>query len=279
MLLVCPNDSVVAASEINDAKAAGIITIAYDRPILQTDSLDYIVGFDRDYVGTSQGEYLVSQAEGKGNPLYLYSGEATDGNFYVYFGSAWKVLQPKIADGPFVIQNSTAAQALSSKNELTHKDMEEIFSQISTEWKYHIATIKAQADLLILSSDTATGTAYILCGNDITARAISDVFSDHFEKYYITGQDADKESIQYILDGKQSMTVLKNLPQLAQLSVDTIESALKNETITTISTTNTNSTNPIPTIELPVTVITKENIQREIFDSGYYDQKDFNLHQ
>ncbi|GHU50525.1 sugar ABC transporter substrate-binding protein [Clostridia bacterium] len=273
VLLICANDGVAAASEIEDAKKAGITTIAYDRPIMHTDALDYIVGFDTNAVGEAQGNYLISQAEGTGNPLYLYSGPASDENSFLFFEGAWKVLQPKIADGTFIIQNSQAAQALSSVNELTRDNLTMIISQISTNWEYGLARTKAEADLLNPYSSKAT--VYILAGNDITARAISDVFAGKVEKYYITGQDADKDSIQYILDGKQSMTVLKDLRKLSQLATDAAVSALKGETVATTSTTDTGASKPIPTIELPVITITKDNIQQEIFDSGYYDPKDF----
>jgi len=41
--------------------------------------------------------------------------------------------------------------------------------------------------------------------------------------YVITGQDAEKASIQYIIDGKQSMTVLKDVRTLVK---DAIEAAM-----------------------------------------------------
>jgi putative multiple sugar transport system substrate-binding protein len=46
-------------------------------------------------------------AGAKGAPLYLYAGASSDNNAFLFFEGAWNVLQPKIADGTFVIKNSS----------------------------------------------------------------------------------------------------------------------------------------------------------------------------
>ena len=43
----------------------------------------------------------------KGNPLFIYTGAATDNNAFIFFEGAWETIQPKIADGTFVIKNSS----------------------------------------------------------------------------------------------------------------------------------------------------------------------------
>jgi hypothetical protein len=57
----------------------------------------------------------------------------------------------------------------------------------------------------------------ILAPNDGTARAIADAFAadKDVKSYFVTGQDAEKASVQYIIDGKQSMTVFKDVRTLA----------------------------------------------------------------
>ena len=42
-------------------------------------------------------------------------------------------------------------------------------------------------------------------------------------QFFVTGQDAEKASVQYIVDGKQSMTVFKDVRTLVQ---DAINSAV-----------------------------------------------------
>ena len=63
---------------------------------------NYYVTFDSIAVGAQQAQFLVDNAEGEGNPLYLYAGAATDNNAFIFFEGAWGVLQPKIADGTFL---------------------------------------------------------------------------------------------------------------------------------------------------------------------------------
>ena len=62
------------------------------------------------------------------------------------------------------------------------------------------------------------GDVAILAPNDGTARSIADVFASDsaITSYVVTGQDAEKASIQYIIDGKQSMTVFKDVRTLVK---------------------------------------------------------------
>ncbi len=115
VLILTPQDGAAAAAAAEEAKKAGVKVIAYDRLILGTDAVDYYVTFDSNAVGAAQAQYLVDKATGTGNPLYLYAGAASDNNAFLFFEGAWKVLQPKIADGTFVIKNSSEAIALQDK--------------------------------------------------------------------------------------------------------------------------------------------------------------------
>src|SRR4029453_17945969 len=114
----------------DEAHKAGIKVISYDRLIRDTDAVDYYVTFDSIAVGAQQAQYLVDKAGStKGNPLYIYAGAATDNNAFIFFQGAWGVLQPKIADGTFVIKNSSEAIALQGKAELTRDEQAKIIPQ------------------------------------------------------------------------------------------------------------------------------------------------------
>ena len=149
---------------------------------------------------------------GKGNSLYLYAGAASDNNAFFFFRGAWGVLQPKIADGTLVIKNSSQAVNVQAHATLTRDQQKAIFGQITTNWDRVTARNLAQFNL---ASGTAAdkGNVFILAPNDNTARAIADVFAadKDVKSYLITGQDAEEASAQYILDGKQSMTVFKDV--------------------------------------------------------------------
>jgi putative multiple sugar transport system substrate-binding protein len=115
VIIITPHDGGAAAAAVEAAHEAGIKVIAYDRLITDTDAVDYYVTFDSIAVGEAQAQYLVDHAEGEGNPLYLYAGAASDNNAFLFFEGAWNVLQPKIADGTFVIANSSEAEGLADK--------------------------------------------------------------------------------------------------------------------------------------------------------------------
>ena len=75
---------------MENAKAEGITVISYDRLITDTEAVDYYVTFDSVAVGEAMGQYLVDNAEGQGNSLYLYAGAQTDNNAFLFFEGAWE---------------------------------------------------------------------------------------------------------------------------------------------------------------------------------------------
>lgn len=276
VLIICAQDASAAAASVEEAKAAGVTVIAYDRLITGTDAVDYYVTFNSFAVGEAQGQYLIDNApEGKDIPLYLYAGAATDNNAFIFFEGAWSVLQPKIADGTFKIANSQEAEGLKDKAELTRDELGKIIGQVTTDWDFNVAKSKAEANLTSASAE-AKGDVLILAPNDGTSRSIADVFATDKEvtKYVITGQDSEQASIQYIIDGKQSMTVFKDTRTLAADSVEMAVAILKGETPVTDVNYN-NEVKDVPAKETPIVVVTKENLKEVLIDSGYYAEAEF----
>ncbi|MGM9549898.1 MAG: substrate-binding domain-containing protein [Faecousia sp.] len=276
VLIICAQDGAAAAAAVEEAKAAGVTVIAYDRLITGTDAVDYYVTFDSFAVGAAQGQYLVDNAPaGSGIPLYLYAGAATDNNAFIFFEGAWSVLQPKIADGTFVIENSSEAEALQTKAELSRDEVGSIIGQITTDWDFNVAKSKAEANLTAVGADKK-GDVLVLAPNDGTARSIADVFAadKDVSSYVITGQDSEKASVQYVIDGKQSMTVFKDTRTLAADSVAMAMSILNGETPKTDTTYN-NGVKDVPAKQTDIVVVTQSNVKEALIDSEYYDASDF----
>jgi putative multiple sugar transport system substrate-binding protein len=275
VLIITPHDGTAAAAAAQEARDAGVKVISYDRLIRDTDAVDYYVTFDSVAVGEAWGQYLIDNASGTGNNLYLYAGAPTDNNAFLFFEGAWNKLQPKIADGTFVVQNSSEAVALQDKAELTRDEMAEIINQVTTQWDFNTAKNLAEANLTAAAAD-AKGTVFIAAPNDGTARAIADVFAADKDvtEYFITGQDAEKASVQYIIDGKQSMTVLKDVRTLVD---DAIAAAVAFLSGGTPEQTNTydNGAAEIPAKPSAIVTVTKDNVKAAICDSGYYDCAEF----
>ena len=275
VLIICPHDSTAAASSAEAARDAGVTVISYDRLITGTDAVDYYVTFDSVAVGEAQAQYLVDKAEGQGNPLYLYAGAASDNNAFLFFEGAWNVLQPKIADGTFYIVNSSEAVALQDKAELTRDEMSNIIGQVTTNWDFDDAKSLAEANLTAAGSEDK-GDVYILAPNDGTARAIADAFSADTEitSYVVTGQDAEVASVQYIIDGKQSMTVLKDVRKLVDDAITMAVSVLEGSTVETTGAYN-NGVIDVPAKQSEVVTVDKDNVVQELIDSGYYEASQF----
>jgi putative multiple sugar transport system substrate-binding protein len=275
VLIICPQDGDAAAAAVEEARKAGIKVISYDRLITSTDAVDYYVTFDSVAVGAKQGQYLVDHASGTGLPLYLYAGAASDNNAFLFFEGAWSVLQPKIADGTFVIKNSSEAVALQDKATLTRDEMSKIIGQITTNWDFNTAKNLAESNLTVATA-ADKGEVFILAPNDGTARAIADAFGADKDvtKYYVTGQDAEKASVQYIIDGKQSMTVFKDVRTLVNDAIAMAVSLLKGETVATTGSYD-NKKIQVPAKQSEVIAVDAANVKSVLIDSGYYAASDF----
>lgn len=275
VIIICPQDGAAAAASAEAARAAGVKVISYDRLIRDTEAVDYYVTFDSVAVGAQQAQYLVDNAQGTGNPLYLYAGASSDNNAFIFFEGAWSVLQPKIADGTFVIKNSSEAVALQDKATLTRDEQAQIIGQVTTNWDFNTAKNLAEANLT--SAPAADkGNVFILAPNDGTARAIADAFATDKDvtSYLVTGQDAEKASVQYIIDGKQGMTVFKDVRTLVQDAINAGVALLEGKTPEAKGAYNNGKTD-VPAIQSPVVTVDKANVKAALIDSGYYQASEF----
>ncbi len=275
VLILCPQDASAAGAAVEEARAAGVKVISYDRLIRETAAVDYYVTFDSVSVGKAQGQYLIDKATGKSNPLYLYAGAASDNNAFLFFEGAWTVLQPKIADGTFVIKNSSQAVGLQSKATLTRDEMGKIIGQVTTNWDFAVAKKLAQ-DNLTAATAADKGNVFILAPNDGTARSIADTFAadKDVKSYVVTGQDAEKPSVQYIIDGKQSMTVLKDVRVLVKDAIAAAVAYLQGQTPPQTATYD-NGKVKVSAKPSAVVTVDKSNVKAAVIDSGYYQASDF----
>ena len=284
VLILTPQDSAAAAAVADEARAAGVRVIANDRPILDTASVDYYVTYDNRAVGAAQAQYLIDQAGAtKGNNLYLYAGDPVDDNSFLFFEGAWETLQPRIADGTFVIRNSSVAVGLQGHPTLTRDEQAAVIDQVTTKWDLATATTLATGDLAAAPA-AAKGTAFLLAPNDTTARAIADVFAADrdIRTYFVTGQDADKAWVQHIIDQydlgdqakTQGMTVFKDPRTRVHDAVAAAVAFLEGRT-PAATTTFDNGAIDVPATLYPSVMVTIDDIQSVLIDSGYYRASDF----
>jgi putative multiple sugar transport system substrate-binding protein len=91
----------------------------------------------------------------------------------------------------------------------------------------------------------------------------------------VTGQDAELPSVKSILAGEQTSTVFKDTRLLAAKVAEMVDQFLKGETVDVNDTTTyENGVKTVPSYLLPVVNVTKDTVQKELVDSGYYTAAD-----
>jgi putative multiple sugar transport system substrate-binding protein len=115
-----------------------------------------------------------------------------------------------------------------------------------------------------------------LAPNDGTARAIADTFGADKDvtSFIVTGQDAEKASVQYIIDGKQSMTVLKDVRTLVSDAIAAAVAFLEGNTPEQTNSYN-NGLVDVPAKPSEVISVDKANVKEAVIDSGYWPAADF----
>ncbi len=153
--------------------------------------------------------------------------------------------------------------------------MAKIIGQVTTDWNFDVAKKKA-ADNLTSATAADKGVCFILAPNDGTARAIADEFAKDKDvsKFFVTGQDAEKASVQYIIDGKQSMTVFKDVRTLVRDSVKMATDVLAGKTPVTTGSYD-NGKKQVAAKQTEVVTVDQKNVKAALIDSGYYPASDF----
>ncbi len=268
VLIITAHDSEAAKSAVQRAIDAGVKVIAYDR-IVDLPGVSFYVTFDSIVVGNMQGQFLIDNATGKDNELYLFSGGTWEGNAPLFFRGAWEVLQPKIADGTFRVMNIPSHTDFMDKAILTTEEALVMMKQADTDWSPEAtATLAANHATTYPPSGTK---AFFLAPNDFTSRAINDAFTAAgVTDVIITGQDADILSVARVQEGTQSMTVLKDVRTLVANAFEVAGILLEGKDLP--AATHFYGDSDVPAVPAAVVVVTPDNVDKEIVESGYYTQ-------
>jgi putative multiple sugar transport system substrate-binding protein len=109
VLVIAAIDGTTLSNALENASAAGVKVIAYDRLIRDSGNVDYYATFDNFKVGVQQATSLVEGLKSRfGDGPYnveLFGGSPDDNNAYFFYNGAMSILQPLIDDGTVVIQS------------------------------------------------------------------------------------------------------------------------------------------------------------------------------
>jgi putative multiple sugar transport system substrate-binding protein len=272
------NEGVISA--VASATRDQAIVIAYDRLITGTNDYNYYITFDNFKVGQFQGMGIEQGLDLKNataaDPKYitLFAGSPTDNNAFYFYDGAMDILTPYIDSGVLKVIGPYPKTSADRNT----------FQQIATEnWTPSIAKTRMEN---LLSNDAVNVTLdAVLAPNDTLARAIIEA-CDADAKYngnlpIVSGQDAELASVQAIKDGRQYMTVFKDTRALANGAIELADALLKGATpnipgarLDTTTYTPIAGGKAVNSYLLEPVIVTKDNFQEILIDSGYYKASD-----
>ncbi|WP_367566800.1 substrate-binding domain-containing protein [Lacrimispora sp.] len=259
VIVVGPVDGSQLGSVLEEAAAAGITVIGYDRLLENTTGVEGVVQFGSIKTGELQGQALLDGlAKEKGEGPYnieLFGGGPADPNAPNFFKGAMSVLQPKIDDGTLVVVSGQTD-----------------FTQCATlDWDNSKA--QARMDSLLSGFYADKEIHGVLSPNDGIARAIITASEQAGQKIpVVSGLDAENESVEWIWSGRQYSTVAKPTDVLVGKTVEIIKSLQEGKGMPAPDTNVNNGKKDVGVYELPPLVVTKDNA-KEAFanDPGRLD--------
>ncbi len=281
LLVVTAVDGAAISNVLEEAHRQGVRVIAYDRLIMGTDAVDYYVSFDNYKVGVLQAEYVIASLGLKASEtpmnIEFVTGDPVDNNARFFYQGAMDTLSPYLESGKLNVPST----------------QREFYETSTAQWSTDIAQQRLQ---IILNSYYPEGMRLdaVLCANDSTALGATRALEADYlglNKVVVTGQDADIANIYNILNGSQSMTVYKHLKQESIVTVSLGKDILAGNTpeydlieksgwdfACSFNTTDYNNGNKVvPSYLLRPIAVSADNIEKELFETGYYNRNSSGL--
>ncbi len=261
-LVVASIDSTALVEVLEQAKQKNIPVIAYDRLLMDTDSLSYYATFDNKGVGILIGRYIEIALNLKNTDrtfnVEFFAGSPDDNNAHFLNAGVFEVLQPYIDSGKLKV--------LSGETD---------FDTICT-LRWSRETANARMTKILQTYYRTEKIDAIISPYDGISYGVADAlesagYTVGFDFPIITGQDADLQAIKNIIDGRQSMTIFKDTRQLAEKCVTMVEAVIEGK-VPEINDTITYDNHKliVPSFLCTPVAVDKNNIDSVLIQSGYY---------
>lgn len=254
VIVIVATDGDALKDVVKEAKDAGIKIVSYDR-LIQNANTDLYISFDNELVGKEMAQALM-KAIPDGGDIFIISGPDSDNNVEM-IGNGFNQL----------IETS---------------NLHIVYRESCENWNAELAANYVEEALR--DQRDVKG---IMCGNDDLASEVFQVLSENrlAGKVCIVGQDADLSACQRIVEGTQTMTVFKQVEDLAKAAAYLSVELGKGEDITDSSLnldyrvyeTIDDGNYDIPYYRLDCIPVTSENIDKVIIDSGFHTREDVYL--
>jgi putative multiple sugar transport system substrate-binding protein len=264
VLVIAAIDGTTLSNALENAAAADIKVIAYDRLIRDSGNVDYYATFDNFKVGVQQATSLVDGLKErfpdvKPWNVELFGGSPDDNNAFFFYNGAMSVLQPLIDSGDIVIPSGQMGMdtvgTLRWDGAVAQARMDNLLSANYGDQDLHGALSPYDGlSIGILSSLKGVGYG-----------------SGGVKMPIVTGQDAEIPSVKSMLAGEQYSTVFKDTRTLAGVTVGMVE-ALLNDGTPEINDTTTydNGVKVVPSYLLEPVPVDSSNWEEALIGSGYY---------
>ena len=251
VIVVGPIDGTQLGAVLEEAKAAGVYVIGYDRLLENTTGVDGVVQFGSVKTGELQAQALLDGLkEMKGEGPYnieLFGGGPADPNAPNFFKGAMTVLQPLIDDGTLTVVSGQMD-----------------FTQCATQ-DWDNSKAQARMDSLLSGFYADKEIHGVLSPNDGIARAIITSCEQAGQEIpAISGLDAENETIEWIWAGRQYSTVAKPTDALVAQTIEIIKSLQAGNGMPATDVIVNNGKIDVAVYELPPVVVTKDNA-KEVF--------------
>jgi putative multiple sugar transport system substrate-binding protein len=265
-LIIAAIDGTTLSNALANAKAAGIVVVAYDRLIRQSGDVDYYTTFDNFQVGVLQANSLVAGLKerfGDVKPwnVELFGGSPDDNNAFFFFDGAMSVLKPMIDAGEIAVPSGQmdmkVCGTLRWAGEVAQARMDNLLSANYGDKALHGALSPYDGlSIGILSSVKGVGYG-----------------SGDLKMPIVTGQDCEIPSVKSIIAGEQYSSVFKDTRELAKVTVALVDAALSGGT-PEINDTKTydNGVKVVPSYLLKPVPVDATNYKDVLIGSGYYTE-------
>lgn len=264
VLVIAAIDGTTLSNALENAAAAGIKVIAYDRLIRDSGNVDYYATFDNFKVGVQQATSLVNGLkerfpDQKPWNVELFGGSPDDNNAYFFYDGAMSVLQPLIDSGEIVVGSGQTGMdtvgTLRWDGAVAQARMDNLLSANYTDKAVHgVLSPYDGLSIGILSSLKGVGYG-----------------SGDMKMPIVTGQDAEVPSVKSILAGEQYSTVFKDTRELARVTVGMVDAMLKGgEPEINDTKTYDNGVKVVPSYLLEPVSVDATNWEQILISSGYY---------
>lgn len=237
-IVIITADAVALADVLKEAKNKGIPVICYDRLVMNANA-DLYISFNNETVGREMAKAVCSKVP-DGGTIVEIMGPESDNNV------------PQVMAG----FDSVCAE----------HNMNITLKYNCENWKPELAY-----EFINANFDEVSQADAIMCGNDALAGEVIHALAErgYAGKIYVTGQDADLEACQRIVEGTQLVTVYKPVENLAHLAAE-YAVQLANGQSPKDTDTFFDGTQDIPYVAIEPTGVTKENLDNTIIQSGFH---------